>query len=147
MQINTSGFIPQNNSTGQYSGYRLPSHRSLMDAHNEIVLGQTLGKEYDEWRISYPGRDEFAFNGLFYCNRQECSSSFRRPRDRNAHIREQEKPVICPSCDKRMAYQSDMKKHARTHLKAEERPRIPCPNCTKVFTKHDNMKRHMDRKH
>jgi hypothetical protein len=53
-----------------------------MRSHDEIVLGQTIRKEFDEWRLSYPGKDEFVVNGLFCCNRQECLSSFETCRDR-----------------------------------------------------------------
>jgi uncharacterized C2H2 Zn-finger protein len=125
----------------------LPSHLSLIEAHDEIVLGQTIGKEYDEWRLSYPEKDELFVDGLYYCNRQECWSSFKTSRDRNAHIREQEKPVICPSCNKRMAYQSDMRKHTETHLKAGLRERFPCPICRQSFTKRVNMTRHQEKQH
>jgi Zn finger protein HypA/HybF involved in hydrogenase expression len=135
-----------------------------MESHDEIVLGQTIGKEYNEWRLSYPGKDEFVANGLFYCNRQDCLSFFQTFRDRklvslfyilsrvkgltnnSAHIREQEKPVICPHCHTRMGYQTDMKTHAQTHLKDELRQRYSCPVCGDLFTKLCNMKRH-EKKH
>ncbi|KAH7002885.1 hypothetical protein EDB82DRAFT_1804 [Fusarium venenatum] len=65
----------------------------------------------------------------------------------SAHIREQEKPVICPYCNKRMAYQSDMRKHTETHLKAVLRERFPCPICKESFTKHVNMMRHKKKQH
>jgi hypothetical protein len=53
-----------------------------MRTHDEIVYGQTIGKEYNEWRLSYPGKDEFVTNGLFYCNRQQCPSSFETSKER-----------------------------------------------------------------
>lgn len=117
-----------------------------MESHDEIVPRQTIGKEYNEWRLSYPGKDEFVANGLFYCNRQDCLSSFTTSRDRKAHIREQEKPVICPHCHMRMGYQTDMKTHVQTHLKDELRQRYSCPVCGKLFTKSCNMRRH-EKKH
>lgn len=65
----------------------------------------------------------------------------------SSHIRELEKPVICPRCDMRMAYQTDMKTHAQTHLNAGLRQSYPCSVCGMLFTRRDNMRRHERTQH
>ena len=63
------------------------------------------------------------------------------------HIRESEKPVLCPYCDLRMSYQSDMRKHAVTHVNPDDRLRIPCPICGEEFTRNCNMLKHKREQH
>ncbi|KAH6971240.1 hypothetical protein BKA56DRAFT_133312 [Ilyonectria sp. MPI-CAGE-AT-0026] len=105
----------------------------------------TLG--FDEIRLLYPEKDEFVVDGVFYCDREGCSDSFRTYRNRNKHIREAEKPVVCPYCGIRMPYQSDMKKHAKTHVNEDLRERFPCTICGKLYTRYDNVLKHQNRNH
>ncbi|KAH8650414.1 hypothetical protein BGZ61DRAFT_542225 [Ilyonectria robusta] len=91
------------------------SHSFYYEHATDTITAHENGKGFDEIRLLYPEKDEFVVGGVFYCDRQGCSDSFGTYRDRNKHIREAEKPVVCPYCSIRMPYQSDMKKHAETH--------------------------------
>ncbi|OHF02102.1 zinc finger protein 664 [Colletotrichum orchidophilum] len=84
-------------------------------------------------------KDENVWYGFYFCTWPGCEDFFPTPGARRKHYRAHYRPVICPVCEKRMAWNRDMRKHFETHFK---RPRFQC-RCTKDYSKMDNLKKHM----
>lgn len=119
-----------------------PTHSFYSLHSTEIVAAYEIGKQFDEIQLTLPEKDEFVVNNVFCYNRHGCSEAYKTNNDRNLHIRQVETPVLCPHCDRRMAYQSYMKKHAETHVNESLRQRFSCPGCQELFTRKDNMDKH-----
>lgn len=64
------------------TGHCANSHSFYAVHVGRIKTGEEIGKDFDEVVISYPEKDEYVTEGMFYCNRLGCPESFETHRDR-----------------------------------------------------------------
>ncbi|KAH7311241.1 hypothetical protein B0I35DRAFT_61954 [Stachybotrys elegans] len=123
------------------------THSFCFDNSLEVVEGKTINKKYDEVRLCYPDKTELYVDGKYLCNRESCGESFDTHRDRNKHIREVEKPVLCPhGCGTRMAYQGYMKKHCDSHKPEGSRQKFTCLVCRRSYMRLEKLTKHKNKK-
>ncbi|KAG4285434.1 hypothetical protein FPRO06_06694 [Fusarium proliferatum] len=96
---------------------------------------------FEEDTVTRLKSDEFARNGIFFCNWPECDKSFGENRKRNNHLRTHIRPVHCswPGCNYTDVWQKDMKRHYKTH---RSRKTFQCLLCNEWFTREYNLSRH-----
>ncbi|KAG7417331.1 Transcription factor Sp8 [Fusarium oxysporum f. sp. rapae] len=108
---------------------------------------ETSSKErFEEDAVTRLKSDEFARNGIFFCNWPKCDKSFDENRKRNNHLRTHTRPVHCswPGCGYTDAWQKDMHRHYKTH---RSRKTFQCLLCNEWFTRKCNLSRHVREAH
>lgn len=106
------------------------------------------GLRYREDAIIRMRKDECVEDGIFFCNRENCTKRYRSNSRRTKHLRSHYKPVHClySGCGYRCAQRKEMLKHLISRHSVEK-PYYPCPVCREGFTRQDNQRRHLDEIH
>jgi hypothetical protein len=103
-----------------------------------------------------PNRRQAPRERGFVCSESGCNEAFNRQCDLNRHHktthRRNERPHVCPTCDRGFLYPKDLRRHERQHSDPSSIMvtfRCEHPDCTNLdgFSRKDNLQRHRRRQH